>query len=265
MMKERPIIAWWSGGVTSAVACRIALERYPNVRLCYIHINSHHPDTIRFKADCEKWYGQPIEQFQSEKYKDQFEVIEKTKYVNGPGGARCTGELKKEVRYLIEQKEFSNQVHGYEFLKKEINRAIRFAEQYPYTNPIYPLIEKRITKEQSAGIIQKAGISLPEMYLHGFINNNCIGCVKGGKYYWNQIRVEFPEVFAKMMNAEIVAKHSCIKGTFLHALKPNAGRRAKEIIPNCGTFCDVEFAEVISPKVARIMSGELSIKDAIAA
>ena len=26
------VISWWSGGITSAVACRLALEKYDNVK-----------------------------------------------------------------------------------------------------------------------------------------------------------------------------------------------------------------------------------------
>lgn len=65
MEDKKFVIAWWSGGITSAVACRLALEKYENVKIIYIHISSHHPDTMRFKADCEKWYGTEIETWQS--------------------------------------------------------------------------------------------------------------------------------------------------------------------------------------------------------
>ena len=61
MIGDGAVIGWWSGGITSAIACRLAIEKYPNVRLVYIETGSHHPDTMRFKTDCEKWYGQEIE------------------------------------------------------------------------------------------------------------------------------------------------------------------------------------------------------------
>ena len=34
--REGFIVAWWSAGVTSAVACKMALEMYDNVKLYYI-------------------------------------------------------------------------------------------------------------------------------------------------------------------------------------------------------------------------------------
>lgn len=61
------IIAWFSCGVTSAVACKIALSLYDDVHIYYIETGSGHPDNTRFLADCEKWYGQPIHTIRSDK------------------------------------------------------------------------------------------------------------------------------------------------------------------------------------------------------
>ena len=65
-------LAWWSAGITSAVACKYALEMYPNTKLVYIKIDSAHPDNERFKKECEEWYGVKIETIQNKEFKDQF-------------------------------------------------------------------------------------------------------------------------------------------------------------------------------------------------
>lgn len=262
-------IAWFSAGITSTVACKIAIEAYSDVELFYIHINTHHPDNARYIMECEQWYGKKINVVQSQKYADQFEVIEKTRYVNGPMGARCTLELKKEVRrQLQEQIKPDAQIFGFEFSRKEINRAIRFKEQNPETNPVFPLIEARLTKNECAGILLQAGIQLPEMYRMGYSNNNCIGCVKGKNKYWNKIRQDFPDVFAKMAETERAAGHSCIKKdlpdggsipVFLDELKPSKSNIQKAVIPDCGLFCQVEFAHLIDPRTDKILNGELLI------
>lgn len=75
------------------------------------------------------------------------------------------------------------------------------------------------------------------MYDLGYSNNNCVGCVKGGKGYWNRIRVDFPEVFERRAKEEREVGHSCIKGVFLDELDPNAGRMEKEVMPVCGFDC----------------------------
>ena len=249
------IIAWWSAGVTSAVATKLAIEEHgkENVRPIYFQIDSSHPDNIRFKAQCEEWYGKEIEVHQAPKYKDQFEVILGDKYVNGPGGARCTLVLKKRVRQKIEKDSYYNgQVFGFEYSKKEINRAIRFKEQYPSALPMFPLIEQKMTKQECLYFLEKQGTMRPTMYTLGYGNNNCIGCVKGGKGYWNKIRQDFPDHFDKMAKAERVVGNSCIRGVFLDELGVDEGRQQKMIMPDCGNFCDIEFTELDHPKLEEV-------------
>jgi hypothetical protein len=256
-------IAWFSCGVTSAVACKLALEIYgtENVELYYIVIDSAHEDNKRFIDDCEKWYGKKINKVQSEKYKNQFDVIQKIKYINGVNGAPCTLHLKKNVRYKIEKEiEFDGQIFGFEFEKKEINRAIRFSQQYPQAKPHYPLIDRKITKSQCAEILLKNGIKLPKMYELGFHNNNCIGCVKGGKGYWNHVRKHFPNKFNKMLELEQQIGATCIKNKYLKDLKPNEGKHEPPIVPDCGTFCEIEFADILDPNTEKVLAGYTTIK-----
>jgi len=253
------IISWWSAGVTSAVATKLAMEKYgkDNVVPIYFAIDSAHDDNARFKAECEEWYGKEIITERSpEKYKDQFDVIIKDKYVNGPSGARCTLILKKRVRQRLEKElQYEGQVFGFEYSKKEINRAIRFKEQYPSAKPLFPLIDNKMNKPESLHYLENhAKIKRPVMYELGYGNNNCIGCVKGGKGYWNKIREDFPATFDKMAKAERLVGNSCIRNTFLDELDPDAGRKQKIIMPDCGNFCDIEFTEILHPRLEDVYS-----------
>lgn len=266
-MSKNIKIAWFSAGITSAVACKLAIEKYDDVELFYIHIASAHPDNARFIADCERWYGKKINIIGNPgAYADQFDVIRKTKYVNGPTGARCTLELKKNARRELEKLyPGASQIFGFEYSRPEINRAIRFKEQNPHTNPIFPLIESKLTKDECAGIILSAGIEFPAMYLLGYSNNNCIGCVKGKKGYWNKIRQDFPDVFAEMAVAEREVGATCIKDDlpgggsvqiYLDELPPHEGNIPKAVIPDCGMFCQIEFAHIMAARVEDVMKGE---------
>jgi len=172
----------------------------------------------------------------SEKYKDHLEVIEKTRWVNGPGGAACTGALKKEVRFAFQQVD-DIQYFGYTAGPREVKRAERFKQNFPEVKVRFPLIEQGLTKEQCAGIILKAGIVLPILYIQGFNNNNCIGCVKGGKGYWNKIRILYPDSFDDMAKMERKVGASCIKGRYLDELKENEGNH-KDFEIGCDFVCE---------------------------
>lgn len=269
------ILSWFSCGITSAVACKLALDKYENVEFYYMEIDTAHPDNERFIADCEKWYGKKINRIRSNKYIDQFDVIEKTNTVNSPYGAYCTKYLKKEVRFELEQRmkpdlfeqdrpQYTNQVHGFEWDISQITRAIDYAMDYSYTKPLFPLIENKLTKENCAQIILDAGIKMPVMYELGYNNNNCVGCVKGGKGYWNKIRIDFPETFERMAKAERKIGHTCINGTFLDELNPEDGRTPKPIVPNCSVVCeDILAPDVHLSKAKQVYYGKISIYDAI--
>jgi len=259
------IISWWSAGITSAVATKLAIQEFGSeVKSIYFEIGSAHPDNHRFKKECEDWYGQEIEVWSSDKYKDQFDVIEKTSYFNGPAGARCTTELKKKVRLKVEKTlEYEHQVFGFEYSKAEINRALRFKEQYTYSKPIFPLIEKGMNKSECYHFLNEANIKVPEMYNLGYRNNNCIGCVKGGAGYWNKIRKDFPDVFNRMADLEAKKGNSCIRGQFLKDLDPNKGRDQKVIMPDCGNFCDIEFSDLTHPQLEMIFNEPNKIRDMV--
>ena len=262
------IIAWFSCGATSAVACKMALQMYDDVRVVYIETGSGHEDNARFIKDCEKWYGQKIEVIRSSRFMNVDDVLLRQKYINGSHGAACTSLLKKQVRYEFEDSvgEWDGQVWGFDYCEREINRAIRFKQQNPKTKPLFPLIEKKISKSDALGMLRLAGIEIPMMYKLGYNNNNCIGCVKGGIGYWNKIRKDFPERFNQMAQIERTVGATCLKDEkgriWLDELDANRGDSVKAIEPDCSLFCAIEFASIKDPQTDAVMSGELSIKSA---
>ena len=237
------LIGWFSGGVTSAVAIKEALNYGFEVRIIYFETGQHHFDHSRFLRQCEKWYGQRIEVMKNQKYLNPIDVCRRDKFINGPSGARCTLKMKKELRWQVEKEapDYDGQIFGFEHDKKQINRAIRFEEQYPEARAVFPLIELGMDKEACMNIMAREGIELPEMYKLGYHNSNCIGCVKGGMGYWNKIRVDFPMIFEEMSKVEREVGNSCIKGVFLDELDPERGRHQSIALPECGVVCPVEL------------------------
>ncbi len=219
------IVCWWSGGITSAVACKIAIDIYgvDNCRVIMIDTQNEHQDTYRFKSDCEKWYRLPIEIITGigEKYSNIFDVWRTYKSLNTATGAICSSELKRMVREKWEKENrFKHQVFGFEFDKKEMNRALSMTLNHgARTKAIYPLLLMGYDKKDCIRIVAEQGIEIPLMYKLGFQNNNCFGtgCIQGGIGYWQKMQREFPNKFEVM--ADLKHELSDLKGEPVTMLK----------------------------------------------
>lgn len=203
------VIGWWSGGITSSVACKLAIDIFgkENCRIIMIDTKNEHEDTYRFKKDCEKWYDLEIEIISAipDKYESIQEVWRKHKSLNVAHGAICSSELKRMVRERWQKENtFEYQVFGFEFSGREMKRATGLALNHPKAKPIFPLIMMGYDKKKCLKIVQEENIEVPEMYKLGFSNNNCFqtGCIQGGVGYWKKIQSEFPEKFESMANME---------------------------------------------------------------
>lgn len=237
------VLCWFSCGSASAVAAKFAYEMLgDSVEIIYCDTLAHeHPDNLRFLKDVEKWIGKPIKILKSKKYSDIYDVFEKTKYLVGPQGARCTVELKKRVRMEYQN---PNDTHVFGFTFEENKRILRFKEQN-FESAYFPLFDNKITKQMCHDIIAQAGIEQPAMYRLGYKNNNCIGCVKGGAGYWNQIRKDFPANFNRMAAVERklgisinkIRRNGKMTKVFLDELSPDAGRNQKQDDIECGVIC----------------------------
>lgn len=242
-------ICWFSCGAASAVAAKLTLEVNPNALVVYQHtgIGSEHPDNMRFLKDCEKWFGKEIIIHGSDNYDNHWDVIEKTQYLVGPQGARCTTELKRKVARKVLS---IDDVEVFGYTVEERKRCNVFQERHPERkiNPI--LIERGLTKADCLGMLAMANIDVPVMYKLGYKNNNCIGCVKGGAGYWNKIRLDFPDVFDRMAKLERTLNRTILRKQlgsgknkspiFLDELEPNAGNYSAEEHIECGLMCQIE-------------------------
>lgn len=221
---ENKILAWWSGGITSAVACKKTIDILgkEEVEVVFIDTGNESEDTYRFKKDCEKWYGLTIKTISCFKelphcsthqhidigreYKDIMDVWFTHLSLNVATGAICSSQIKRRVREKYQEKypDFKNQVFGFEFERKEMNRALNLKLNHPLSKPIYPLLMLGLNKKDCLEVVQEAGIKVPEMYSLGFNNNNCFGtgCVQGGIGYWKKMQKEFPSKFEKMASVE---------------------------------------------------------------
>jgi hypothetical protein len=202
---QNPVVAWFSGGITSAVACKLAINIFgkESVRVVFIGTMNEDEDSYRFLEDCEKWYEVEIEIIHRKEYANIKEVWFKFLSLNVANGAICSSELKREVRMEFQRlNSFSFQVFGFDI--DEPKRAKAMQMNYPESKPIFPLLLMGYSKKDCIRIVEEAGIVIPRSYHWGFNNNNCLqtGCVQGGIGYWQKMQKEFPDKFAAMAKIE---------------------------------------------------------------
>lgn len=244
-MKADRIVCWFSCGAASAVATKLAIAENAGklpLEIYYCHVVEEHPDNLRFLRDCEAWFGLPVTILRNEKYGGSiYEVFRQSRYLVGPGGAKCSQELKKRLRLQM-QRPGDRHVFGY--TAEEQERENRLIDGDPTLNVWSPLIERGLSKGDVKAMVERAGIAPHAMYALGYANANCIGCVKGGTGYWNRIRKDFPEVFARMAATERALGRQVCKETtgernrvWLDELDPDAGSFEHDQPGECGIFC----------------------------
>jgi hypothetical protein len=238
------VLAWFSCGAASAYSARLAIDKYgDDCEVVYCDtLKYEHPDNRRFMSDCEKWFNREIKLLKSEKYSDIYDVFNKTGWLVGPAGARCTTELKKLVRRKY-QKDGDTHIFGYTIEEKHRKAQLLIGE--PELQCEFPLIDGGIDKRGCLEALHRANIEIPVMYRMGYSNNNCIPCVKGGSGYYNRIKRDFPDSFNRMaaqerkMGVAILKKY--VNGErvqiFLDELPPDMGRMDAEPNIECGVLC----------------------------
>jgi hypothetical protein len=248
------IVAQFSCGAPSAVAAKLTLAQFGGtheVHTINAFLQNEHPDNRRFAADVEAWLGRPITTLRDQNYgADVIQVFRRRQYMKGPQGAPCSRELKRKV--LDAWRQPSDEI-VLGFSIEERDRYEDFAERNPQLKVRVPLIDAGLDKADCKAMIQRAGIALPAMYLMGYENANCIGCVKGGEGYWRAIREDFPEVFETncLVQDEIgpgswflrYRSGPRINERFPLRDLPGGPAMRNEALPSCSFFCEMAEQE----------------------
>lgn len=197
-MSDYRVVVWFSCGAASAVAGYYALKKYPRSKVHLVYCDvfaSEHKDNHRFLRDVEKWLGITVEVIRSPEFSSVDEVFEKTRYMAGIQGARCTVEMKKKPRFAYQK---ADDIHIFGMVAEETMRMNRLEASNPELVLDWILRDNKVSKADCLKLISEKGIRLPIMYSLGFKNNNCIGCVKATSIeYWKKVRRNFPEVFER--------------------------------------------------------------------
>lgn len=141
------------------------------------------------------------------------------------------------------------------FTYDEVSRYEFFvASEMENVIPVLPL--EKITKQGCFDFLAQEGLDLPRVYLQGYPNANCIGCVKAtSPTYWTLVKEQHPEVFESraVQSRRIGAKLVRYKGDriYLDELPEGAkGRPLKKYNFECSAFCSED--KVLLPKEGEI-------------
>lgn len=244
------VLARFSCGAASAVATKLAIEKYGDaVSIYYNDTGSEHSDNHRFLQDCEAWFGKPVNVLRHPTYTDIWELFRKVRFLSSPRGAPCTSEMKRTPGEAV-WKLGDVEVFGY--TSDEAQRLERFRRDNNERIIECPLIDYGITKEMCLDRLVQAGIEIPMMYRLGFRNNNCIGCVKARDNldYWKRVRKHFPDIFAEAASIERELKTTINRITrkgvrtpiYLDEI-PEGDPKGPDPRISCGLFCMVEGAD----------------------
>jgi hypothetical protein len=254
------IVCQFSCGAASAVATKLTISVYGADRCVILNafIKEEHADNRRFAVDCERWFGQSIVNLRDTKYDaSAIKVFETVGYIKGIRGASCTTRIK---RGLLDKWKKPDDIMVLGFTAEEQERADDFREMNPDKEVMFPLIERGLTKEDCKAMVERAGIKLPAMYLLGYDNANCIGCVKGGLGYFRAVREDFPNQFERLAQAEdkVAGLHGENAYILRHRSGPLKGQRfpLRELpagiahrgdpLPSCGLFCESAEQEYVA-------------------
>jgi hypothetical protein len=241
MDDEKRIVVWFSCGAASAIAGQLAIEKYGHERVHLVYCNvatSEHPDNARFLSEVSSWLSHKVEIISSSDFSDIDAVFEKTRYMSGVAGARCTAELKKKPRFAYQR---WDDIHIFGLMADEEKRIRNMVNGNPELTFDWILRDNGITKIDCYQRLGKAGIALPAMYRLGFDHNNCIGCVKAqSPAYWLLVKKNFPDIFARRaeQSREIGCRLAVLGGkrVFIDEIPDEVTESIQEDL-SCGPEC----------------------------
>lgn len=249
------VVCQFSCGTASAVATKLAIAQYGathDVLILNAQIEDEHPDNRRFARECEQWFGIPLTVARDEKYGASVdEVNRQRRYTNGQHGAPCSTYLKRKV---LDPFKRPGDIVVFGFTVEEADRLFDRQQAMPDVVVESPLIRAGLTKSDCRAMVLRAGIELPYMSRHGYNNDNCIGCWKGGEGYWAAIREDFPDVFEARARRQddigpgsyIFRNRSTGERYSLRNIPITVVARRNEALPSCSFFCEAAEREYAS-------------------
>lgn len=247
-MTKRRTLIWWSTGAASYAAAKLALRKWPNAILCRCETGNEDEDNYRFERDVTRRLNREITLLRSSEYKDVWDVWSRRKYMSGPHGAPCTGEMKVAPRVEF-QRLTDRHVFGYTADADDVKRLENLRKSFFELEIHAPLIDAGITKAGTLAIVEQDGLALPRSYAMGFPCANCLqtGCSKASSPdYWSLFRYHFPDRFARTasLSRELGARLARVNGERVYIDEiPADWPMTQPIAPVCDFLCSIATIE----------------------
>ena len=185
-----------SGGKDSTALALYMKDKVPDIEYFFCDTHKELPETYAYLKRLEVLLGRKIKHLEAERGFDHWFAI-KGGFLPSPQVRWCTQLLKiKPLEKFIG----SDVAHSYIGIRADEDR-VGYVSTKPNIKPVFPFMERGLTKEDILGIIQDSGIGMPEYY-RWRSRSGCYFCFFQRKIEWVRLSEIHPDLFKKALRYE---------------------------------------------------------------
>jgi len=186
-----------SGGKDSSALAVYMRDRVPDMEYVFTDTLKELPETYDFLAKLEAFLGKPIVRLNADRGFDHWLKV----YNNYLPNARqrwCTRMLKIKP---FEDYIGDDNVVSYVGIRADEDRE-GYVSTKPNIRPVFPFKEDGLTRDDIFGILEEAGLGLPEYYKWRS-RSGCYFCFFQRKSEWVGLKENHPDLFEKAKAYEV--------------------------------------------------------------
>lgn len=200
---ERHVLGLSGGRDSAALAVHMRRTR-PDLRIEYFFTDTGKelPEVYDFLGKLEGFLGVPIQRLNPDRDFD-FWLNEYNHFLPSPRTRWCTKQLKIRPfeRWLRPDLEAGTTVYSYVAIRADENHREGLQATHPNLRVVLPLREQGVDKSGVIGLLEGAGIGLPDYY-RWRSRSGCTFCFFQQKIEWVNLLREHPEAFEEAKRYE---------------------------------------------------------------